>query len=186
MKKYFYKGKHVIIVSPLNNGQAIVSVAQDFNPTDKFPVAQELFVKVNEMQQVCDEAFELYDKVNSNIGDLTGWVSGFEHQTNRVVVTSDRVRNYRDNRTRYAYLMSEIEKVPEVRRMYEFERGNFYKLNSEITVHAIEQPGEPELVTLVDIKGRVRLHDVPKKVDAIGFEMSHGINNVQETKGWRK
>jgi hypothetical protein len=187
MTNYFYNGKHVVLLSYTGTHDALVRVQADFNEgSEKFNPGADLYVKVAHLDAVCDTLFAIGDKVRTVIeaGTLTGVVTAFEYKTNRLVVTSDKICNYRNDRTRYAYKPSEIAKIiiePVKRPTYKFEKGKFYKLNSKFTVHAIAQP-DGEFIMLVDRLGNIILQDVPPIGDAIGFSMAHGINNVQEMK----
>lgn len=185
--EYFYKGKHLRVVSHINHSKVIASVLEDFN-TDSFnqhDVGTELLVHVNELDKVCSNVFSLKDKVRTTLktGTLTGVVTGFEYCTNRVIVTSDKIGAYRDDRTRYAYKLSELEHNYYPRPVL-FEKGYYYKINNKETVYAVSQSGDPELIMLVTKEGDIFAANMGTIHDAIGLEMSHGIKTVQKKKGW--
>lgn len=119
MKKKFEMGQEVMY-----KGKLHVIMAQSFNCWGIVPKADCNFVAVtmvpaSSLQPIASDIFAVGDHVrraNGN-GFFMGKVTGFEHESNRVVCVSDKIGNYTGadaDRTRYAYLPSELELVPQV------------------------------------------------------------------------
>jgi hypothetical protein len=99
-------------------------------------LGNEYLIYPDKLEIINTEAFAIGDKVRSLCGNgqSTFIVRGYEPRDNRVIVES---LNTPSDRVRYAYKITELEKVPDG---YKFERGKKYKINGNFTVLCCE-PG---------------------------------------------
>lgn len=116
-------------------------------------------------------------------GTFTGTVTGYEHATNRVIVVSDKIKNYRGeygDRTRYSYALNELDFVP----------PTLFKLNHEylVVMHAdgeskpvrvMEHPSNPNVFALHHIYTGKYLHAVNRALTSRDLLYSY-IQAVKE------
>jgi hypothetical protein len=120
MKKKFEMGQEVMYKGVLHN-----IVAQRFGqwgivPKKTFQYVGQtynvLLVPAEAIQPIASDVFAVGDEVRRINGTFEGKVTGFEHESNRIVCVSNRIGNYlgKDaDRTRYAYLPSDLEIIPQ-------------------------------------------------------------------------
>lgn len=110
-------------------------------------------VDKNKCEPIAALLFSVGDTVCSAIatGTFVGTVVGFEMDTNRVICRSQAIDNYKDKRTRYAYLPSEILHYSANTTL--LENLSTYVLNGSKKVALIK--GENNKYLLIDENGEV-------------------------------
>lgn len=189
-KQFYYAGKLVEIVAnvPNNATKVIVKVIADYRDNE-VNACEELYVDVSALEEPIDFIFNIGDPVKSTLGgynadnSLTGTVTAFEYHTNKVVVQSNKIAAYNNKRTRYAYTQDEVE-YNRAHKYYELEKGKFYKINNDLNVMAVKQPGDEELLMLITKHGIVVYENLAPLADKAGLALNDGISNIQEVKGW--
>ena len=79
-----------------------------------------------DIEPVASTVYKIGDKVTSTLGGgFVGTVTGFEHDTNRVICKSDKDSS--NNRTRYAYGVTEIKPYEVIR----FKLGDKFRINDK-------------------------------------------------------
>lgn len=121
MNRVFYKGKIYSIVGETQGNKYLL---YDFN---KIGNNNTIVVNMRKVEPICNEVFKVGDHVRAIMQDnrgFTGYVTGYEFETNRVVCSSARVVQ---SRVRYAYKVNELERVPSA---MEFKLNGYYKSKS--------------------------------------------------------
>lgn len=182
-KFWFYKGKLVTLEASVPNSltAVIVKVVADYTIEDpaKNTVKDSFYAIRSELQVVAADAFPLNTRIKTiHNGGLVGHVIGYDHELNRVVVVSDKVDKYRNDRTRYSYSIKELVEIPKPPKTFTFEKGKHYRINNQIMVQAVRQTDG--LITLIDAKHRIRHTDLAPISEVTGLALNEGIETVMQ------
>lgn len=175
----FYSGMKVQVVDdniPSLPSHALVRVVEDYGFEEQVRPGAEYLIKKIYLQPLVDEIFSIGDHVISKIGTLIGRIVAFEYHTNRAIVVSDRIDNYKDKRTRYAYATHEIEKYDP--NKFRFVPGTWYRINNQIEVMAVESVFNQSDVMLFNKEGQIIVRDVPKEASPMLLMSKFGINKI--------
>ncbi|NLD21640.1 MAG: hypothetical protein GX664_04040 [Bacteroidales bacterium] len=175
----FYNGMKVqVIDSDLqdSNFDTIVKVVEDYRFEEQIRPGTEYLINKGHLQPLVYDVFSIGDRVRSDIGTLTGRIVAFEYHTNRAIVVSDRIDNYKDKRTRYAYAVHEIEKYDPGK--FTFVPGRWYRINSYMDVMVIESAFRDTDVMLINREGKIVIHDVPKEASSKLLMSKFGIARI--------
>lgn len=177
---YWYNKKLITKLADTNGGRdVIVRVIENFE--EPAAVGGELYVSKSDLVPMISELFVIGDQVAS-MATLTGRITGFELETNRAIVVSTKIGNYKDDRTRYAYLAKELTKLD---NNYIFEPGKMYKINGKYEVMVCVDPKDEDVIHLYNKKGKPVYMDLSTRVNKAGLAFSHGIENVQQINNFK-
>lgn len=188
-KKMFFNGRHVVCTGLADyvGGQLHYEVrtVDDFNETP-YPYHTSSMVPASSLQEVCTELFPMHAQIRSllsaNIENaLIGKVVGYELHKNRVIVVSNKIEKYAEQRSRYSYAITELAlyTAPKLG----FEVGGIYKINMQDTVLAVDELFNPGYVSLVFIEGQ---QDTKRNVPMSGTldeYLKHGIHTIEYLEG---
>jgi hypothetical protein len=130
----FYQGKIVKIIASYKKS----FIVQD-HPND-----HGYQVKRNEIEAVVSEVFPMDTRVQST-GSFKGRVTGYEHETNRVVTVSDKIHMYQGehkDRTRYAYKVNELTIcIPmfEMNKVYHVQTHSMFASKVRVLEHPVHK-----------------------------------------------
>lgn len=163
--KGFYKGMVYNIIASYDNCWAL---SKDCYETGTL-------VPKAHVQPVVTDRFNVGDKVKSKYS-FVGVVTGFEHEQNRAVCVSEKIHEYSDrgeigsgDRSRYAYLPTEIELVPEepifqLNKVYTISHGG-----RPLRVRALESTSSGERFTLYRVDDGTPYCTIPAEITASEF-----------------
>lgn len=171
----FYNGMKVQVID-VDKFDMIVKVVEDYRFEKRIRPGTEYLINKNHLQPLVYDVFSIGDHVISDIGTLKGRVVAFEYHTNRAIVVSDRIDNYKDKRTRYAYAIHEIEKYDP--NKFTFVLGRWYRINNCMDVMAIESTFRDTDVMLINREGKIVIRDVPKEVSPTLLMSKFGIAKI--------
>lgn len=137
----FYQGKIVKVIASYKKS----FIVQEHPNDAGYQVSRK------DLEAVVSEVFPLKCKIQSH-HSLKGTVTGYEHDTNRVVVVSDKIGNYQGaqkDRTRFSYAVNELTVcVP----MFEMNKVYYVQTHSMFTskVRVLEHPVHKDMFALHD------------------------------------
>lgn len=175
----FYNGMKVQVVDGNIPGlpfDMLVKVVEDYNFEEQVCPGTEYLIKKGHLQPLIYNVFSIGDHVISKIGTLIGRIVAFEYHTNRAIVISDRIDNYKDKRTRYAYAINEIEKYDPSK--FRFVPGRWYRINNCMDVIAVESVFRDTDVTLFNSEGKIVIRNVPKEASLMLLMSKFGITRI--------
>ena len=144
-------------------------------------IHEAIMISKDACEPICSNIFKIGDKIESLLSSgknsFKGTVTGFEVTANRVVCISDKIDNYEENRTRYAYKVSEIKKY-DADEWY-FNTGKKYKLNGNQVVIVALNAKRENSVMLITEDFTVLHTDVPKVTKKSVLENYYGISSIE-------
>jgi hypothetical protein len=179
MSNKFWNGMEVTVLAnvPGSKNRVIVRCVEDFRLDVSTPSnGLDFMASKKDLEPLIFEAFCVGEPVTSTIGTLNGRITSFEYHTNRAVVTSSAIENYRDKRTRYAYKhyelahvdLSKIKLIP----------GCWYMINGNLKLIAVESVFNPDEVMLFDRNGQIIFKDLPKYISNAHLETKFDIEDI--------
>lgn len=181
MNLVFYKGfaAEVINVPPIGTH---IKLLKDFNivPTTERNVGDEILAyKSASIESLVAEVFSIGDKVERINGTFKGTVVGFEYHSNSAVCVSEKIEKYDEQRTRYAYKVTELKKFDP--QHFVFEKGDTYLIDNCFKVMAVESVFSTKDVMLFDTSnGSMRYRDVAIHNTRPKLKELHGITNIEK------
>lgn len=138
-------------------------------------------VAEEELQVLCTCKFKVGEPVKRINGTLQGVVTGYELVSNRVIVMSDKIEKYNDDRTRYAYTVKELEKH-EKPVAFKFTPGKWYIWNDfkGDPSMAVQQNRYGTEIMLVSTLGHVVLKDIPMNTDMAFLKKRFKMDTIRE------
>ncbi|MNH09849.1 hypothetical protein D3C79_693100 [compost metagenome] len=180
----FINGRHVVLTGlrQILMGAMHVEVRtiEDFNEV-KMHYGATSMVRESDLQRLCTEAFPLGTPIYSTLGNfenaLTGKVVGHELLTNRVIVVSDKVEKYKEQRTRYSYGIDELAVY--VEESFAIIPNHKYVVNFSEPMIAIQDIFNPDTVMLVHSMGlSTPIMNVPMQATMKTYT-KHGIHTIR-------
>ncbi|MNB67566.1 hypothetical protein D3C75_140540 [compost metagenome] len=163
-----------------------IKTVQDFNERQGLYYSTSM-VPITDLQDICTDLFPLGTRIRSTLGDnienaLIGSVVGHELATNRVIVVSDKITSYKDQRTRYSYAITELVEYKPLQ--YDFQPGKKYIINSNEAVLAVDELFNPGFVSLVFINGsKEPIRNIPATGELKDY-LKVGINFIKPLGGF--
>jgi hypothetical protein len=138
------------------------------------------------LEELCTDLFPLHSQVRSllsaNIENaLIGKVVGYEPHKNRVIVVSNKIERYTDQRARWSYSIKEIALFEEPK--LGFQVGGVYKINMKDIVLAVDELFNPGYVSLVFTEGQ---QDAKRNIPmngALDDYLKKGIHTIEYLEG---
>lgn len=137
-------------------------------------------VKKTDCEPLISDLYKVGDTIQSTIGGLKGTVTALELSTNRAICMSEKIGNYHDKRTRYAYAYDEIK--PYDQNAFEFAIGAKYMLNGKILVKCVWDAGTENNICLIDEAANRVVCALPKTAYLVELREAFGIKSIQRTK----
>lgn len=172
------KNTYLVYVTKKNiiKGHSLIIIGTAFNEREKYAEGSEWQVRNENLEEVAENLFKIGDNVLSKVGPLSGVVTAFEKQTNRVVVMSHKNENHKDKRVRFAYKIDEILKKED---FIVLKPGCVYKINKSINLLAVQSVFQDDQVMLVNFSGNVEYSNIPKESSSAMLEHAFGISTVE-------
>lgn len=134
-----------------------------------------------DVEDIAQEVFKIGDRVESRLSNaahsFSGIVTGFEEETNRVICRSARA--FKQDRTRYAYKVYEIQKIQET---VTFELNCRYKFNGEDVYRVVGHPTDRKSFILIEEKSGVAKMILSKEPITKSRLENAGVHNIQKMK----
>jgi hypothetical protein len=160
----YWKGYIVEVIAEVPNDEraTIVRVRKNMVSTEDadYNINRDFLASRIDIEPIAWEMFEIGDSVKYTKGDYKGVVVGYDYEANEVITKSVKLKSYKNDRTRYSYKVTELEKYdPDA---YTFTQGAYYKVNGE-KLMAVESVFEPDEVMLFKLDGTIKYKNVPRK-----------------------
>jgi hypothetical protein len=176
MTNKFYKGKEVSVMAdvPGRCNEVIVKVVKDFYTTE---YVADMLVNKKDLEPLVTDVFKLNDKVRRSSCGMHGYVTSFELSTNRVVVTSDKIAKYNNDRTRYAYKIDDLE-------IYDHDTivlipGCMYRINDKEELLAVQSVFESTEIMFFSKDGLIKFKGLAKKASLSFLNQYYQINSIK-------
>lgn len=175
---FFFEGCEVTKEESMY-GMALVTVLNDFSLNNRRQAGDNILVRKSSLEPMAFNTYEIGDRIQSKIGELTGIVVAYELHTNKVICVSDKINRYKNDRTRYAYSLSEI-KPKQKDGMFEFVLGKVYEVNGLYLFAS--KADKPYHIDLRNRLGEVVYANIPQTIRLPKLLLEFGINGLEFVK----
>jgi hypothetical protein len=189
-QRLFLHGRHVVLTGLAQHVAGIihheVRTIENFDDGSMYGIGSTSMIPLSSLQEVCSDLFPLHSQIRSllsaNIENaLIGKVVGYEFHKNRVVVVSNKIEKYSEQRSRYSYAINELAlyTAPKLG----FEVGGVYKINLKDTVLAVDELFNPGYVSLVFTEGQQDTKRLIPMNGTLDDYLKKGIHTIEYLEG---